>query len=138
MNGQMDEQIYRQTDRQTNRKTDGLSNRQGKQFCLHQWKMTIALNWIHLVTFLQNFPWKPKPLSVLDEMTISFVSEEACLIYFTGWWKWPCLIMIYRWFSDIVTFRRKFTSCWQCCVSVIFGWFSWTLAHPCPWLLQSP
>lgn len=32
----------------------------------------------------QNFPWKPKPLSVLDEMTVSTVNDEACLIYFTG------------------------------------------------------
>ncbi|KAJ7365239.1 hypothetical protein OS493_005334 [Desmophyllum pertusum] len=31
----------------------------------------------------ENFPWKPKPLSALDEMTVSTVNDEACLIYFT-------------------------------------------------------
>jgi len=37
----------------------------------------------------ENFPWKPKPFSVLDKMTVPSVNDEACLIYFTdedtGW-----------------------------------------------------
>lgn len=32
----------------------------------------------------QNFPWKLKPLNVLNEITVNTVNEEACLIYFSG------------------------------------------------------
>lgn len=31
----------------------------------------------------KEFPWKPKPLNKLDDVTASMVNEEACLIYFT-------------------------------------------------------
>lgn len=31
----------------------------------------------------EDFPWKLKPLNVLNEMTVNTINEEPCLIYFT-------------------------------------------------------